>query len=110
MGLAPAPGAEEGDVQLVAGRIGSEEPGPRQDEPGGSGEGDGLEEVASFHGASLATGKRVVKQRSSGLSTPGAERIDGEVEVLGFPALHSPLDNPLSQSYCNLYGSLAISE
>ena len=45
MGFAAAPGAEQGDVELVAGGVGSEEPGPRQDEPGGSGEGDGFEEV-----------------------------------------------------------------
>ena len=61
VGFAPAPRADEGDVQLVAGGVGAEEPGPRQDEPGGPGEGDGLKEVASFHGASLATRKRGVK-------------------------------------------------
>ena len=90
MGFAPAPGADQGDVQLVAGRVGPEESGARQDEPGGSGEGDGFEELASFHGAILATGTRAAS--SSSLRTTGpAERPErssllfwwGGVDCLG---------------------------
>ena len=66
MGFGPAPRAEEGDVQLVAGSIGAEEFGPRKDEPGGPGESDGSEELTSFHAASLATERCQVK-RSNGV-------------------------------------------
>jgi hypothetical protein len=53
MGFAAAPGAEEGDVELVAGRVGAEEPGAGKDHAGGAGERDGFEEVATFHGSIL---------------------------------------------------------
>ena len=68
VGFAPAPGADEGDIQLVAGGVGAEEPGAREDEPCGSGEGDGPEEVASFHGASLAAreARRQASSRENG--------------------------------------------
>ncbi len=61
MRLTPAPRADESDVQFVAGGVGSEELGPWQDEPSGSGKGDGFEEVATFHAGSLVTQKRGVK-------------------------------------------------
>ena len=65
MGFAAAPRADEGDIELVAGGIGTEEFGSRQDKPGGSGESDGSEELTSFHGASLTPRKRVVKPQSA---------------------------------------------
>ena len=63
MGFAAAPRADEGNVELVTGGIGAEEFGARQDEPGGSGESDGSEELTSFHRASLTPRKRAVKPR-----------------------------------------------
>ena len=41
VGFAAAPGADEGDVELVAGCVGAEEAGAGEDEAGGAGEGDG---------------------------------------------------------------------
>ena len=97
MGFAAAPGADEGDVELVAGGVGAEELGPRQDESGGSGESDGFEEVASFHGASLAW-RRVVKPQSGDMESRNA--LDCPVIHLGLPA----------RRYCSFDGSPAISE
>jgi hypothetical protein len=65
MGFAAAPRADERDVQFVAGGLDPEEFGPRQDEPGGSGEGDGFEEVATFHAASITAAKKIVKHALS---------------------------------------------
>ena len=61
VGFAPAPGAEQGYVELVAGCVGSEESRPGKDESRGSGKGKGFEEVTSFHAASLVARQRAVK-------------------------------------------------
>ena len=56
-----APGADEGNIELVTGGIGAEESGPWKDKAGGSGESDGSEELTSFHWASLTARKHAVK-------------------------------------------------
>src|ERR1043165_1286435 len=52
--LAPAPGSNQGHVQLVARRIGTEQLGIGKNEPCGSGESDRFKELAPFHWPSVS--------------------------------------------------------
>ena len=75
VGLATAPGADQGDVEFVAGGVGAEEFHPGQDEPGSSGEGGSAEEFTSFHGGlrwGVGVGGLAVHQWNSG--APACER------------------------------------
>ena len=49
VGFTASPGADQGDVELVAWRVGSEQGRVGEDEPGGAGEGSRFEELTSFH-------------------------------------------------------------
>ena len=49
MGLTSAPGADEGNVEFVAGGVRSEEPNFREDKAGRTAEGHAFEKLASFH-------------------------------------------------------------
>jgi hypothetical protein len=49
VGFTAAPGADQGNVQLVAGGVGPEEFGARKNERAGADEGGRFEELASLH-------------------------------------------------------------
>ena len=54
MGLAPAPGANQGDVEFVARRVCAEQFDFGKNEASGPGESKGFEELAPFHKGSVS--------------------------------------------------------
>ena len=60
MGLTSAPGADEGNVEFVAGGVRSEEPNFREDKAGRTTEGHAFEKLASFHSAIIGQPSRNV--------------------------------------------------